>query len=119
MYILNITKAIKRMSVNDIRDFIFENYYKRTEFSKESSCYSVKHLKKKDILLLVNKLLEKVTDPQKQKISKTIRNNYLSTKNPNIVTYKSVITEHPKTSHKLSKTITQTEKIGSNSSIVI
>ena len=57
---------------------------------------------------------------EKLKISKTIRNNYLSTKNfenPNIVDKKSVITEHPKTSHKLSKTIRQAEKVGSNNSL--
>ena len=36
--------------------------------------------------------------------------------NPNIVDIKSVITEHPETSHKLSKTIRQAEKLGSNSS---
>ena len=28
MYTLNITEAIKEMPVNEIRDFIFENYYK-------------------------------------------------------------------------------------------
>ena len=32
-----------------------------------------------------------------------------------MVGIKSVIAEHPKTSHKLSKTIRQTEKVGSNS----
>ena len=82
------------MSVNEIRDFIFENYYKRIGFSKESSYYSMKCLKRKDLLLLANKLIEKVPDPRnakehyesflrkkKQKISKTIKNNYLSTKN--------------------------------------
>ena len=40
--------------------------------------------------------------------------------NPNGVDIKSVITEHPKTSHKLPKTIKQTEKVpqvGSNSSL--
>ena len=30
---------------------------------------------------------------------------------------KSVITEHPKTSHKLSKTTRQAEKVGSNKSL--
>ena len=35
MYILNI--RIKNMSVNEIRDFIFENYYKQLGFSKENS----------------------------------------------------------------------------------
>ena len=47
MYILNIARAIKKMSVNEIRDFIFENYCKRIGFSKENSYYSMKRLKKK------------------------------------------------------------------------
>ena len=62
MYILNVTRAIKKMSVNEIKDFIFENYYKRIEFSKENSYYSMKRLKKK-LLLLANKLIEKIPDP--------------------------------------------------------
>ena len=37
--------------------------------------------------------------------------------NPNIVDIKSVITQHPKTSHQLSKTIRQAQKVGSNSSL--
>ena len=47
MYTLDIARAIRKISVNEIRDFIFENYYKRTGFSKESSYYSMKCLKKK------------------------------------------------------------------------
>ena len=47
MYILNIAYAIKRSSVNEIRDFTFENYYKRIGFSKKSNYYSMKLLKKK------------------------------------------------------------------------
>ena len=43
MYILNIARAIKKMSVNEIREFIFENYYKRIGFSKENSYCSMKH----------------------------------------------------------------------------
>ena len=37
MYTVNIARAIKKMSVNEVRDFIFENYYKhykRVGFSK-------------------------------------------------------------------------------------
>ena len=83
MYTLNIIKVIKKMSVNEIRDFIFENYYKQIEFSKESIYYSMKRLKRKDLLLLANKLIQKVPErkKEKQKISKTIRNKYLSIKN--------------------------------------
>ena len=62
MYILNIAKAIKKMSVNEIREFIFENYYKRIfenyykriGFSKESGYETLE--KKKDLLLRANKL---------------------------------------------------------------
>ena len=50
MYTLNITKAIKMMSVNEMRDFIFENYYKRIAFLKENSYYSMKRLKKRFIV---------------------------------------------------------------------
>ena len=47
MYILNIVRAIEKMSVNEIRHFLFENYYKRVGFSKENSYYSMKHMVKK------------------------------------------------------------------------
>ena len=39
------------MTSNEIRDFIFENYCKRIEFSKENSYYHTKkHLKKRAIV---------------------------------------------------------------------
>ena len=57
MYILNIVSAIKKMPVNEIRDSIFTNYYRRIGFSKKNSYYSMKHLKKKDLFLLANKLI--------------------------------------------------------------
>ena len=38
MYILNLASTINKMSVNKIRDFTFENYYKRIGFFKEN-CY--------------------------------------------------------------------------------
>ena len=46
----------------------------------------------------------------KLKQSKIITQQPKAFENPNIVDIKSVITEHPKTSHLLSKTITQDEK---------
>ena len=64
MYTLNISRAIKRMSVNEMRDFIFENCYEKIGFSKESSYYSIKCLKRKDLLLLANKLMERIPDPR-------------------------------------------------------
>ena len=60
-------ELLKKMSVNKARDLIFENYYKRIKFSKEHSYYSMKHLKKKDLLLLANKLIEKIPNPHNAK----------------------------------------------------
>ena len=47
MHIRSIANAIKKITVNEIRDFFFENYYKRIGFSKENSYYSMKRQKKK------------------------------------------------------------------------
>ena len=54
MYILSIASAIKKISVNEIRDIIFENYYKRIEFSNKNSYYSMKHQKKKRSTIVSN-----------------------------------------------------------------
>ena len=61
MCILNITRAVKIMSVNEIRDFTFDNYYKRTQFSKESSYYSVKGFKKKKFVVACEQINRKNT----------------------------------------------------------
>ena len=66
MYVQNIIKAIKTMS-NEMKDFIFENYYKQIGFSKKISCNSIKHLTKKDLLSLTNKLIKNILDPCKKK----------------------------------------------------
>ena len=62
MYTLNIARAIKKISSNEIKDFIFENYYKRIEFSKENSYHLMKRFKKKGLLWLTNKVKEKTPD---------------------------------------------------------
>ena len=62
MSILNNSRVIQKVSANEIRDFIFENYYKQIGFSKENSYYSMTHLKTKDLLLLAKKLIEKIPD---------------------------------------------------------
>ena len=82
-------------------------------------------------MLFGNKLIEKIPDPRdakehyqsfiREKNTKSIKQSKIITyqpktfENPNIVERKSIITEHPKTSHKLSKTIRQAEKVGFNS----
>ena len=70
MYILDITKAVRNMSIIEIKDFIFENFDKWIGFSKGSSYYSMKQVKKKkkkDLLLLANKLIENIPDPRNAK----------------------------------------------------
>ena len=52
------------MSVNEIRDFMFENYYKQIGFCKKNSYYSMKR-SKKDLFLLTNKLIEKLGNARK------------------------------------------------------
>ena len=90
-------------------------------------------LEKKDLLLHASKLIEKVPDPRnakehyqsfiRKKNRKSVKQSEIITyqpktcENPNIVDIKSVITGHPKTSHKLSKTIINGEKVGCNSSL--
>ena len=41
MYILSIARTIKKMLVNEPRDFILENYFERIRFVKEESYYSM------------------------------------------------------------------------------
>ena len=47
MYILNIANAIKKMTIKELKDLIFENYYRQIGFTKENSYYSIKRQKKK------------------------------------------------------------------------
>ena len=58
MYFLNINSAIKKMSVNEIRDFIFENCYKQIGFHKQ-----LLFNEKKYPQLFSTKLTENISDP--------------------------------------------------------
>ena len=56
------------MPVNEIGGFIFKNYYKEIEFSKKKKLLFNEMLeKKKDLLLLANKLIEKIPDSRNAK----------------------------------------------------
>ena len=46
------------MAVQEFKEFIFENCYRRIGFTKENSYYSMKHQKKKYLLLLATKLIK-------------------------------------------------------------
>ena len=58
MYILNI-RSVTKMTLKELKVFIFENYYRQNGFSKENSYYSMKHQKKKDFPVFANKLMKK------------------------------------------------------------
>ena len=53
------------------------------------------------------------------KQSKILTHPPKALENPNIVDIKLFVPENPKTSHKLSKTIRQAKKVGSNSFLYI
>ena len=56
------------MLVIEVEDFIFENYYKLIAFSKKNiSLFNETLQKKRDLLLLANKLIETITDPRNAK----------------------------------------------------
>ena len=107
------------MTSNETRDIIFENYCKQIGFSKENSYYHTKkHLKKRAIVaskqkkyLILVMLKTIAKNFQKNKHRKSVKQSEIITykpqtfKNTNTVDTKSVVTEHPKTSHKLTKTI--------------
>ena len=94
MHTLNIIKTIKKISANDIRDFIFENYYKQIGVSKEESCCSLKRLKKEKLLFLANKLIKNRPNPCN---AKKHYESFLRKKNRKPVKKSEIIAYQPKT----------------------
>ena len=50
---------IRNVIINELGDFVFENYRRKTGFEREDSYYLIKHQKKKDLQLFAIKLTEK------------------------------------------------------------
>ena len=87
------------------------------------------------MLLLANTLIEKIPDPCngkehyqsfiRNKNTKSVKQSKITTQkprtfeNPSIIVIKSVIIEHLKTLHKLSKTIRHPEKVSQVSKLFI
>ena len=119
MYSVDVARAMKSETLS-VKTIINE-----LDFLRKTVIIHWNSQKNPDSLLLANKLMEEIPDPLNAKEHYQSRIRKKNTKsveitetfeNPNIVDIKSVITEHPETSHKLSKTIRQAEKLGSNSS---
>ena len=83
------------MTFNKIRAFIFENYYKGIRSSKESSYYSMKHHKKKDLLqtIVCKKLTEKKIPDCCD--TKEYYQSFLRKKNTKLVKQSKMITQQP------------------------
>ena len=70
------------MTIKELRDFIFENYYRRIGFTKENSYYSMKHQK-----ILKKRFVKNKTSVKR---SKTITQQAKTLENRNIIDIKSV-----------------------------
>ena len=46
MYIRNNANVMKKMTVNELGDFVYEKYYKQVGFNKENTYNSLKRHKK-------------------------------------------------------------------------
>ena len=57
MHILKILSNIKKMPVKELKDFLFITYYGQIGFAKENCFDSMKHKRKRDLLLLATKLI--------------------------------------------------------------
>ena len=47
MYVLNKVSATKKITAEELKDFIFKNCYQRIGFAKENCYYFMKHWNKK------------------------------------------------------------------------
>ena len=78
LFYIYIYIYIQKMAINELRDFIFENYYRRIGFSHGNIYYSVKHERKDLILVILKNTM--IYKKEKLKVSKTIKSNYSTTK---------------------------------------
>ena len=93
MYILNISNAIKKMAVNEIRDLIFENFYKWIGFSKKNPVIIQWNIRKKDLQLFAIKLTEKKLDSHN---GKECFQSFIRKKNTKSAKQLKIITQQPK-----------------------
>ena len=81
------------MSVNELKDFIFEKYYKKIWFVKERSYCSMKCLKKR-FIVACNQINRKILDPRN---AKEHHQSFIRKKNTESVKQSKRITYQPKT----------------------
>ena len=81
------------LTIKELKDFIFKNYYRRIGFTKENNYYSMKHWKKKDLLLLPTKFLVKISDASN---AKEYYRSFFKNKSKKLVKWSKIITQQPK-----------------------
>ena len=69
-------------------------YCRQVRFTKENNCYSIKHRKKKYLILLATKLIEKIHDASSAK--EYYYQSFLKNENKNSVKWSKIITQQPK-----------------------
>ena len=117
------------MNGNEIRNFIYGNYYKPIGFFEEISYCSLKLLKKERLLLLTNKFIKNIlaAPNAKEHYESFLRKkNRKPVKKSEIITYQLKIFEttdikpdikNIQKPHKLFRTIRKGEKVYSNNSL--
>ena len=81
MYILDTASAKKKMAVNELRNFTFENYYKQFGFYNENSYYSMRHQKIRRSTIVCKKIGEKIIEKLSDSSNtKEYYNSYLKRK---------------------------------------
>ena len=56
--VISVVGAIKKMTIKELKDFVYEKYYEWVRFIKESTYYSTKH-QRRSFLSFATKLIEK------------------------------------------------------------
>ena len=116
---------IKKMTINYLRHFIFKKHFGRIGFSKESNIYNCLQLNQQKKILDPRNAKEHYESFVRKKNTKSVKQSKIITQqlkdleNPNIAYVKSVIIEHPRTSHELSKNRRQTQKVPQIGSIFL
>ena len=80
------------MTIIEFRDFIFEIYYRKTEFPKRSNNYSIQH-HNKDLQLFATKLTKEIPDPSH---AEEHYQSFIRKKSIKSVKQSKIITQQPK-----------------------
>ena len=93
-YVLNISIAVKKMKIKEVKKYLFQKYYRRIGFPRKKGYYSMKHQQKNELLLLATKLIEKILNAFN---TKQYHQSYLKRKNTKLEKQSKIVTQQSKT----------------------